>query len=799
MRAISFKLVFRSWWRNKTYAIISILSLAIGLACTNLLVAFVIHEFEVEAGNPARDRIYYMSQSSPMQSGKRVSFITGDIPPMLKDQYPEVEDYLRFQSIEMNYFKADSTQYEPMQLITVDPSFPRFFPYEVLYGDLNDVLTTPNKIALTERQARLLFGSGDPVAKGATVTISRANQGFYANEKEIDLNPTYLVAAVLKERDQALLTFDALTVNANPYNGGVSLLMTHHPIDTQAFSERLKADKIQGFNGEDSNYRLSTLRESHFQTYAMESISFIRRQQSTLLYVGLASALLILLIACFNYINLNFSRTLQQVRMIHTQRLMGAGPDEITRQLFTDTMLTVFVSFLLSLLITRDLIPLFNSLVSGSVHTAFFFNPQVLPVIVALMLLLATIPALYMSRKIYTLSGAEYKTSFSGKQKRTIVTALSITQYAISIALIMATLTVNNQTRLIQRSGAAYQDLIEIGNQTDSPAYIRPLAEELKRKPNLPEPTLMNGSLVHGGMRQIVIKHPDGSESYYPLMQFSGDKGLLEMLSLQIRKGLSLEKAFAQYPMPAYVNQQFVDLLVPRDENPIGKSVKDYYPDFGSGQTDTPEVMIAGIIDNLYTNSLEEAIAPSITYLGKGDKFPANYLCIRLDGDKKQQLALIEQAWKKVNPGQLFKYTDLYQKFLLRNKRPIALSHLLLMYSLISLFLTCFGLFGTTLYATAQRIKEIGIRKVNGATTRELMWMLNRRFVGWIGLACCLAVPGTWYLLSRWLDGFVYRTEVSGLTCLLSGVIVLVITLLTVSWHSYRAASCNPVKTLRSE
>lgn len=159
----------------------------------------------------------------------------------------------------------------------------------------------------------------------------------------------------------------------------------------------------------------------------------------------------------------------------------------------------------------------------------------------------------------------------------------------------------------------------------------------------------------------------------------------------------------------------------------------------------------------------------------------------------------IKEVWNKVNPDKYFSYLDTYSDFMKRNKKSVGLSNILIMYSLISIFLTCFGLFGMALYATEQRKKEIGIRKVNGAYTLKVIFLLNRQFLTWIGIAFAIAVPVTWLFLNRWLEQFAHHTEISVFHFFLGGIIVLFITLLTVSWHTYKAASDNPVKVLRSE
>ena len=799
MKTVAFKLVFRSWWRNKTFSVISIVSLAIGIACTNLLAVFVIHEYNLEADNPNRETIYMMDQDSPIQPGERVCFTAGGIANEIKEKYPEIIDHVCLNNIGMDYIKVNNTRFNPIIIMIAEASFPHFFPYKVLYGDLNEVLTQPNKIALSEKCARKYFGKKNPIGQTIITGENYAMTRIQENE-EGNNETTYQIAAVLKSREQSYIDFDAVIGNDGPLPGGVCLFMTNHPIDTKKFAERIHKDGIQTFVS-DGKYRLYTLQESYFKKYTQESYFFMNSRQKTLLYVGLISAILILLIACFNYINLNFSRLLQQVRMIHTEKLMGATKNDINRQLFTDTFLTVMVAFLLSLLITHDLIPIFNSITSGKIETSFFFNRQALPVITLFILLLSIIPSVYISRKISKLSASGYREFFTGNKKRRIVTALSIAQYTVSIGLIIATLTVNNQLHFIQNKAEGYHGLIEVGNWGADNSYLPAFAREIRKIPGVENVTLTGGPLLNMGIAPVDIKNLDGSESHYMKAQYMGGRDFLRTLKIDIIQGVEPDKALEQFQSPAYITRKYADLLIPPGENPVGQLLSKYDKDSKEYEKDSnnPKVVVAGIVENMFANSLEEDVFPSIIYIGQDDDKRYAFAEIKVDRERQQTIATIKEVWEKMNPGKYFTFQDVYKEFMQRNRRTSELAELMIMYSLISIFLTCFGLFGMALYATEQRTKEIGIRKVNGASTLGIMLLLNKQFIGWIGIAFVIAIPIAWLFLNRWLEQFPYHTDMSVFHFLLGGITVLFITLLTVSWHTYKAASGNPVNVLRSE
>lgn len=802
MKTIALKLVLRSWWRNKTFSVISILSLAIGIACTNLLAAFVVHEYNVEAGNAARDHIYLISQDNPMKSGEKSYMAGNTIPSSLKEKYSEVEDFLRIDTKRVRYLTVGGVQHEPIALLQADSTFARFFPTEVISGSLEDALAQPGKIALTEKVARRLFGSSNPI--GQLLTRFSLEDTF--KEDQSKAGETLQVAAVISEREQSFLHFEALTRldTSDPYNFPVAFILTNRAIDSDALAKRMKDDKIPTIQGDVGRYYFDTLHNSYF-SLKDSGYTFMNCRQPMLLYIGGISALLILLIACFNYINLNFSRLLQQVKMIHTQKLMGAEGREINRQIFLDTFLTVVIAFLLSLLIMHDLLPLFNSIVSGKMTNTFFFNPQVLPVICIFIGLLSIIPACYLSRKVTRLSASSYRAFFTGNKKRRIITALSIAQYVISIGLVIATLTVNDQIRFIRQGGNQYEGLIEIGNWREKASYIRPLAAELKQLPDVESVAMAGTSILQSWIRQMTITDEKGNESFYSQINYTGGPDLLDVLQIKVLEGLPPHEAVVKYARPVYINRQFAKLVVPKGENPVGKPIQNYDQYFyneapiGEGTQEVPVSTVAGVIEDLYTETLEKEVCPITIQINNSDGNNFQYLYVRLGKDRAKALSSIRQAWAKVNPGKYFSYTDVYDIYMERNRKTSELSHLLLMYAIISIFLTSCGLFGMALYASRQRTKEIGIRKVNGATSGQIMLLLNGQFIRWIGIAFVIAVPISWYLMNRWLENFIYRTSLSVGVFAFAGIIVVFITLLTVSWHSYKAASGNPVDSLSSE
>lgn len=780
------KLILRSWRRNKVFSLISLLSLAIGIACSTLLIAFVIYEYNIEIKNPDRDRIYCLSQDYPMQADIKVSYIAATIPPILKSKYAEVEEYVQFQYIDHGNLLIENNKYDNINLVGVTPSFSKVFHYRTTFGNMDDVLTKPDMIAINSEIAKKIFGGENPIGK--IITVSNLSHK----------DRTFKVGAVFQPYDQTILNLKAFTsvnnIDKNAFHGGPTMLLMKKEADIDAFTKKIRADKeVPTLLVTTGKYYLSSLRNTYFESYPQESIDYIQRGQKGLLSVALVSAILILLIACFNYVNLSFSRIIQQLKMISVEKLMGANIKNIRIQLFTDTFLTVCIAFIIALLLMHDLIRLFGSIIITNLRTPFLFSAQVFPIIILSICILAVIPTAYMSRKLSTMSNRDYRLFYIGKKKRTIVSTLVISQFFISICLIIGLITTGKQIGLIKNGGERYENMIELNSSDSRDIHVMQIQKELEGTNGIVSSSITGASFLNTWLTSMPIKKEDGTEIPCSYMGFAGEQNLFKTLNIKLLRGIDYEKSALIYEKPIYINQMFCKKYIPEGENPIGKPFKNY-----DSLASDAKGTIVGITEDFFINSLESELSPSMLFFVPPEI--CNYLLIRMDGkNNKETLARIEKVWDKYNPDKNFIYRDVHQEFLDRNKKVFEFTHLLFIYSLISILLTCFGLFGISLYATEQRTKEIGIRKVNGASTFQIMLILNKQFVIWIGIALIIACPVSWYLLNRWLETFVYRTEVTVLTCLCAGIITLMVTLATVSWNSYKAASANPVKSLKSE
>lgn len=354
-------------------------------------------------------------------------------------------------------------------------------------------------------------------------------------------------------------------------------------------------------------------------------------------------------------------------------------------------------------------------------------------------------------------------------------------------------ITANRQMDLVRKVGRHYKDVIVIGNYMSTTNLISfdkkvmtISGVEAVSKGNL---TLINAWVIHG-----TLKKEDGKESQTTVIKLAGDKELVNVLHLNQIVGENWEKAPEKYPNSVFINKSFADFVEKSPENLIGEPLIKY---FGG---DYASSIIAGVVEDFYFNSLEEKTAPVVLERINDSQQEYYTMLVKLKTTQKNAtVKSIKLLWEKTYPNEYFTYKNVYNVFIKRNSKIFEMSRLLQMYSLISILLICFGLFGISFYTVRQRIKEIGIRKINGAKTPQILWLLLKPIFVWMAIGFVIAVPLAWWLMEKWLQQFAYRVDVLALSCLVALVIVAAVSVLTVAWHTWRTARSNPVKSLKSD
>ena len=785
---VSIKLIVRSWWRNKTYFFISLFSLTVGLACTSLLATFFIHEYNIESTNPNRENIYILRQDSPMGEEGKKTYYNNNFVKQIKNNYAEVEDMLLMcENYNFSSYHHQGNLLPKAILLSTDTHLIDFFDYSAKEGSLEEVLSTPDKLAISAEYARKVFGNRSGIGE----IIEAVN---IKGEKK-----SFQVGAILKERPQSFLKFDMLTAETEFFSG-ITLLKLTEGTDVEALLQKIKDDKIPTLVPGQTHYHIDPIQEVYFNTDSHSATpGCLHYTNAQLLYIAFISALLVLTIACFNYSNLNLSRTLQQLKMIHIEKLMGAKLKEIRAQLFLDAALTVIVSFLLALLLINDILPLFNDLLSVRLAYSFFFSWQVLPLLVVFILLLSIIPGVYISHRLSRQSLSEYRKQYTGRSKQRLVWTLVTMQFILSLGLVYATTIAQGQLGQTKSQASRYENVIIMGDLFNGP-NLHSLYQELKSSDGIESINLSVNSLW-GFTMQIRAKQSDGSEILGSKTFVHSNVSYFSTLGIQVKEGLNPEEAIKKYGSPYYINESYARWAKVTKEDIGIKTLKDIDT---SNYSNNPENVLAGIIEDIPTGALTDQVIPQEVilydndspYLAKSGK----YLQIKLNPGKRQEtIAKIESLWKEMYPGYAFTYRDIHETFLENNKGILQLSKVLNIYALIALVLICSGLFGISWYAVRQRTREIAIRKIHGASTFSIVWLLNRPFFILIGIAYVITLPIVWWLMQHWLEQFVYRAGYTLGQFLLPLLVVGVVSCITVSLHTLLAAKSDPTQSLKTE
>lgn len=776
------RLVLHSWRHNKLFTIISLFSLTVGISCTCLLTAFVTHESNIESGNPNRDRIIRLTQPMPVY-GKAVqgSFVYGESVSEIMASLPEAESFLRTQTQEKIQMQAENEIFRLDHVMATDSNFIRFFPLQILRGDIREAITRPDQAALSQETALRIFGTTECIGKILILP-------FY--EKQL-----VRVAAVYRHPDQSALKTDALLA-LRPEQGNNCYLMLRPGTDLKAFREHLAEKKLPCLLGP-GHYQAQTLQESYFDTQ-LEDADYccFQHRNPQMLYIGLAAALLILLIGCSNYINLSFSRLLKQVRSLRIEMLMGACGKEIRIQLFTDTFLLIGLSFLFALPLMHDGLQVFNLLLDTQITFGYLFSWQLLPWLAAFIIFMAAVPSLYTSRKLIHLSESRYRDFYTGRKRRFITGLLQTLQFTFTLGLLSAFLIIRSQTNLITSGGERFNHTLTLYHEKTAMPAVGSWLQEVKGwKETADAATSSSG--IYSDMMAVIL--PGQEQNHAQMIDMvECDKDFLSFYQIELQDSAQAMLRLSRLPDPVLVNETFIRMFVPAGENPVGQAITRYVNEESwEGET------IAGVIKDFVKLSLDKPVYPLHLKIHQGTLSDLACLTIRINRQdpeaSRNLIKKLQKKWEDCYPDEPFSFTDDYRFFLNENKDTTSLSNILLLYTAISLLLTFSGLFGQIRFTVRTRLKELCIRRIHGAGPEQILYYLTHPFIRYMAIAFAVSTPATYLAMRHWLEGFQYRSEINAMHFLLPLLVISVFTLLIIGASSWQILKDSPIRYLKQD
>ena len=788
-----FKSTYRNFTRKPATNLINLLGLAISLALVIILSVYSYSELTTDSFHKNGKRLYVYSDLS--SEYKRLH-----APAILKDQMdlniPEIESSVRVAGTwEEPVFQVENRDPITSDIITADPDFFRLFTYEAVEGNLNTALNEPMTIALAESLAKKLFGNES--ALGKTLKI---------NNKQ-----TLTVSAVFQQpKANSCLSFSSITSNATRKivypNGGeftewgwwnfnlyVLLKEGANPTETAKKIAALFPKEEQEIQ-KDKTYTLNRFKDLYFSNFTPARGDYLHGGDRRKIMILLMVAALVLIIALVNFINISSSQWLEKIKQTGVLKVIGADKTSILKSVLAEAFFLFLVSLFLAIFIVQLSFPLIGSYTGIHFNPFLLYKPSFLLVSIAgiflLSLVFSIIPALRISssKAVDNLKKAIKTGSSSSVSRGILVTA----QFAIAIVLMAFTVLVQKQVDF----GASnfkfdQENIIGIKLTPQLSAGKEVLKKLIQENPNAGKISFTQffpGKLSeHWSSNQQL----DGKKIQLDFDTFNGDASLCSMLGLQLVQGRLFSEDLITDAHKMIVNETFVRQH--QIENPIGAK---FVMGFGEN---APLSEIIGVVKDFHYKPVTEPVGSLIIR----NEPRSSYCLVRINAKDFKALDRFIQEIKaetnKLSPSFPVEISFLDQAVENLYQSEIQFRRTFSLFAGCAIVICCLGILAMSLFACQRRIKEIGIRKVNGAKVSEVMAMLNRDFVRWVAVAFVIATPVAWYIMNKWLESFAYKTALSWWIFALSGLLALGIALLTVSWQSWKAATRNPVEALRYE
>jgi putative ABC transport system permease protein len=794
-----FKSTLRNIKKHKGYASINIVGLAIGMTCCILIVMYITTELNYDRYHENADRIFRLGFDANVGGSQVVSPIS-NVPsaPVLIQEYPEVVDAVRFRTVSRTSVEYEDKQFYENDILYADNSIFSVFTFQMTRGDPKTALETAYSAVLTETTAQRYFGDEDPIGK--TLTLN--------NESN------FVITGVMKDvPPNSHFTFDMLCSYETLYDRNREIMeewfnfmdytylllsegFDYRELEAKfpALIEKYMESMLKALGGE-IEFFLQPLGSIHLHSNLENEMS--PNSSITYIYIFGAVALFILCIACINFMNLATARSSTRAKEVGLRKVVGAERRELIRQFLGESLLYSILSLMIALLFSRLALPLVSSLSGQDLSLNFAHVPWLIPGLVGLALfvglLAGSYPALFLSafRPSQVLKG-NLKAGSAHSRLRSI---LVVSQFIISICLIIGTGIILSQIKFMKNKSLGFdKENVIVAEIMDRKVRksLDSIKAEIEKIPGVL--SVSSASLVPGQEPSVQPFIPEGfTEKQSQLMEiFWVDQDYVPTLGMEIVKGRNFSLEFGTDPSSAVIINQTAARRYGW-ENPVGKTIRAPSGEIMKWDTYT----VVGVVKDFHRTSLHSVIAPQV--IGN-DPRSFDELVIRINPENSDTtLSLLREKWKEIDPQRPFDFFFLDNLLDSQYGTEERLSDILSAFSVFAIFIACLGLFGMASFAAEQRTKEIGIRKVLGASVPGVVALLSRDFLKLIAVANLIAWPLAYFGMNRWLQNFAYKTGIDVWIFIFTGLIAIGIALATVSYQSIKAALLNPVDAIKYE
>jgi len=799
------KIALRNIYRNKLYSFLNIAGLSIGIACFLLILFYVQDELSFDRFHDKADRIYRINLTfDTSERVVRSAMTTHAYGQMLQDKFPEIEHYVRFS----RYGQKKIVQYEDdifyeEKFLFVDSSLFDVFSFKLLKGNPQKALVRPNSIVITEAMAKKYFGVEDPLGKSLLVNTDSLYEvtGVMENIPHTShIQPDLLASmSTLNLKSAGHIVRDMLT-EINYY----TFVLLPERTDESEMGKRFNGfmDKHLGqiMKAIGGSATLDVQPLTRIYLHSDREGEMDRTSDIAYVYLFSGIGLFILLLACLNFTNLSTARSANRAKEVGLRKVVGAQKSQLVSQFLGESTVIAFVSLVVALLLVFASMGLFQNISGKTMTIDFVSDPVLLIGIIILLIVIGLIggsyPAFFLSafRPVDTIQGKLQR----GSRRSIMRIALVTLQFTVSIVLIIGTLIVNRQLNYVRDKKLGYDKdhvvTVQMRNP-DTQKRCEALKNMFRQHPNVLAVSASGTTPL--GFNDFRAEHAVGTPPNEHFMMFVQhvDDDFVDLYDLKIIKGRNFSTDFPQDSKSSIVINEATAKKLGWTDIPINKEIE-----VASAVTMSREKhRVVGVVQDYHFQSLHEEITPLVLF-NKSLFGNFTMISVKIKPENIQQtIAFLKSNWQEFDPHFPFEYSFVDDQFDRLYRTEERLTKLFGYFTVLAVIIGCLGLFGLTSFIAEQRTKEIGIRKILGASSQGIVMMLVREFTKWILLAVVIAWPIGYFVMNSWLQNFAYRTALGFDVFLLSAILALLVAVLTVSFQAIRAAVASPADSLRNE
>ena len=784
-------------FRNKTYSILNIAGLAIGLAVVLLICLMVYNERSFDKSFKEGKNICRMnSYLTAFMPGETFASTSNQTGPYLQDAVPEIVTTVR--TFPQDYTIRINDNLMKFSVMWADEDFFRLFDTPFIQGSPEAVMKQPNAIAISESMAKKLFGDEDPMGKSFSLSRKNWNPDKYPVEvkavyKDYPKNSSFYDYQVIAPFNHSYPDWFHTNIQWGDIDFETFALLAKNA-DVNAVSKQI-AEAAQKGMGDDAFYipKLQKLEDLHLYSakFRHSYLSF----QSDIGKVKMLTvlAIVILLVACVNYMNLSTARAQKRSKEIGVRKTLGAKRQGLIFRLTAETGIITGISFVAAFILAYLLLPVFNNILNEQLSFSLAFTPVfllgTLLIWLVTTLLTASYPAIHLSSFPPLLAIRSASVS-RGSGHALVRQILTVGQFAVAIVLIAWVFIIQGQIRYINNKDIGYNphNLIAI----TAPANVSEALANEYRSLSSVEMVSRESGILFNGNGNVILKDKD-DKTGLSLWSLAADKNFINTMQLKLIAGKTLpESASGDSIAQIILNRKAVEYLETTPEEIIGKEVL--------AQINAKKVIVCGVVENFNFEPLYMPVTGFGIHNFNAEWIPLSTIVLRVKKDNlTQQLNTFEQIFKKYAPNELFDVTFSEQQWEKAYEAEHRTNQVAISFSILAIFVACMGVFGLTAFMAEQRTKEIGIRKVMGASIYDIVSLFTNNYLKLLLISLAIALPAAWWLGNNYLNDFAYRISIAWWMLAVAALITIIITILTVCLQAVKAALANPVNSIKTE